>query len=341
MRRGWLGPGRMRQQREFRQHERAPPRDLEAAARARRSSSPGRASRPRPGSVKIGSAAFPESVAARRHLRRRDGGQGRQGHQDSSTSASAASTSPRSRTARSTPCRSTPARSCPTSTPTATAKTPDDVYAALQTAAAAKASRCCSSRRPRTATRSPSPRRRRDKYHLTSIADLKSVASKLTLGAPAQFRTRADGVPGAEERLRRDVRDGSPRSRPAARSPSTALKNGSIDAADIFSTDPAIAKNGFVSLRIPRACSRRRTSCRCSRQKMLTQPMIDACNAVSAKLDTATLAELVAEASERERPGHGRPRAGWRAPGSAEDARSPDRGRFTTARAVNRPRLAP
>ena len=30
-------------------------------------------------------------------------------------------------------------------------------------------------------------------------------------------------------------------------------------------------------------------------QKVLTQPMADACNAVSAKLDTATLAELVAK----------------------------------------------
>ncbi|MFF0793969.1 glycine betaine ABC transporter substrate-binding protein [Streptomyces spiralis] len=32
----------------------------------------------------------------------------------------------------------------------------------------------------------------------------------------------------------------------------TALRNGTVDAADIFSTDPAVSRYGFVSLRDPR-----------------------------------------------------------------------------------------
>src|SRR4051794_13381602 len=37
------------------------------------------------------------------------------------------------------------------------------------------------------------------KYNLTSIADLAAVANKLTLGAPPEFQTRADGVPGLQK----------------------------------------------------------------------------------------------------------------------------------------------
>src|SRR4051794_11243272 len=38
-----------------------------------------------------------------------------------------------------------------------------------------------------------------DKYKLQSIADLASVAGRLTLGGPPEFQTRADGVPGLQK----------------------------------------------------------------------------------------------------------------------------------------------
>ena len=44
------------------------------------------------------------------------------------------------------------------------------------------------------------------KYNLTSIADLSPVASKLTFGAPAQFKTRPDGVPALKSVYGVDVR---------------------------------------------------------------------------------------------------------------------------------------
>src|SRR3954465_2448826 len=37
------------------------------------------------------------------------------------------------------------------------------------------------------------------KYNLKSIADLAAVANKLTLGAPPEFQTRTDGVPGLQK----------------------------------------------------------------------------------------------------------------------------------------------
>jgi osmoprotectant transport system substrate-binding protein len=74
-----------------------------------------------------------------------------------------------------------------------------------------------------------------------------------------------------------------------------ALKNGSIDAADIFSTDPAIVQNHFVSLQDPKSMFAAQNVVPMFKQGVLSQPMKDACDAVSAKLDTATLAKLVAQ----------------------------------------------
>jgi osmoprotectant transport system substrate-binding protein len=132
------------------------------------------------------------------------------------------------------------------------------------------------------------------RYHLTSIADLKDVAGQLTLGAPAQFRTRADGVPALKSVY--GVEFGNFTVTEAGGTVTVnALKNGSIDAADIFSTDPSIVQNHFVSLTDPKSMFAAQNIVPMFSQNVLTQPMKDACDAVSAKLDTATLAKLVAK----------------------------------------------
>ena len=137
-------------------------------------------------------------------------------------------------------------------------------------------------------------RRPRRKYHLTSIADLASVAGSLTLGAPAQFKTRADGVPALKSVYGVTFGTFTPLSAGGTVTVK-ALKSGSIDAADIFSTDPAIVQNGFVSLTDPKSMFAAQNVVPLATQAKLSQPMVDACNAVSAKLDTATLAKLVAD----------------------------------------------
>jgi osmoprotectant transport system substrate-binding protein len=75
----------------------------------------------------------------------------------------------------------------------------------------------------------------------------------------------------------------------------TALRNGTVDAADIFSTDPAIARYGFVSLKDPHHLFAAQNIVPLFKQDVLTQPMADACNAVSARLTTAALGELDAQ----------------------------------------------
>ena len=84
-----------------------------------------------------------------------------------------------------------------------------------------------------------------DKYKLKSIADLKAVANDLTLTAPPEFKGRPQGIPGLEKTYGVTFKSFRPLT---GQGIVQALKNGQADAANIFSTDPAIAANGFVQL---------------------------------------------------------------------------------------------
>jgi osmoprotectant transport system substrate-binding protein len=176
----------------------------------------------------------------------------------------------------------------------ATQKTPDEVYAALQSKAAANGFAVTAFAAAQDSDTITVTKSTADKDHLTSIADLKSVAGGLTLGAPAQFKTRADGVPALKSVY--GVTFGNFKVTQAGGTVTVnALKNGTIDAADIFSTDPAIAKNNFVSLQDPKSMFAAQNIVPLFAQKVVSQPMKDACDAVSAKLDTKTLAGLVTQ----------------------------------------------
>jgi osmoprotectant transport system substrate-binding protein len=178
--------------------------------------------------------------------------------------------------------------------PKATAKSPADVFAALQTAAA-KINLTVLKYAPAqdsdtiTVTQATAA-----KYNLRSIADLAPVAGKLTLGAPAQFKTRPDGVPALKSVYGVQFGTFTPLGTTGTITV-TALKSGSIDGADIFSTDPSIAANNFVSLQDPKSMFAAQNIVPLLTKSKVTSSITDACNAVSAKLDTKTLADLVAK----------------------------------------------
>jgi osmoprotectant transport system substrate-binding protein len=180
--------------------------------------------------------------------------------------------------------------------PKATAKTPGAVYTALQGEVGAAGFAVGKYAAAQDADTITVTKQTADKYKLKTIADLKSVAGQLTLGAPAQFKTRPDGVPALKSVYGVTFGNFTPTDAGGTVTVN-ALKSGSIDAADIFSTDPAIAKNGFVSLQDPKSMFAAQNIVPLFSQKVLSQPMKDACDAVSAKLDTATLARLVSQAS--------------------------------------------
>jgi len=133
-----------------------------------------------------------------------------------------------------------------------------------------------------------------DKYKLKTIADLQPVAKNLILGGPPEWKTRATGVPGLKKlynlefKTFRALDTGGPLS-------VQALKNGQVDAVDLFTTDPSIADNGFVILDDPKSLFAAQNVVPLITKAKVNTVISDALNAVSAKLDTATLGELVKE----------------------------------------------
>jgi osmoprotectant transport system substrate-binding protein len=185
--------------------------------------------------------------------------------------------------------------------PTATAKTPAAVEAALTTAAAAKG----------LVPLSYSPAQDSDtitvtaataaKYNLKSIGDLKSVAGKLTFGAPAGFRTRSDGIPALKSVYGVVFGTFTPLAAGGTVT-QTALKNGTIDAGDIFSTDGSIAANHFVSLTDNKSMFAAQNIVPIFAKDKVTPTITTVSNEVSAKLDTTTLASLDAQVAAGKDP---------------------------------------
>lgn len=81
---------------------------------------------------------------------------------------------------------------------------------------------------------------------LTTVADLKESAGEMTLGAPSEFKERAQGISGLKKTY--GITFKSFRPLKPGQSINGALKNGQIQVANIFSTDPAIIENDFVVL---------------------------------------------------------------------------------------------
>lgn len=132
------------------------------------------------------------------------------------------------------------------------------------------------------------------KDHLTSIGDLAPVAGHLTFGAPAAFQTRPDGIPALKSVY--GVTFGTFTALSASGTVTvTALKNGTIDAGDIFSTDPSFAADGFVALADPKNMFAAQNITPIVATAKLTPTIKATVNAVSAKLTTPVLAQLDAQ----------------------------------------------
>jgi osmoprotectant transport system substrate-binding protein len=130
------------------------------------------------------------------------------------------------------------------------------------------------------------------KYGLKSIADLGPQAKNMTLGGPPEWKTRPTGVPGLKKFYNLDFKTFRPLDAGGPLSVQ-ALKNGQVDAVNLFTTDPSIAANGFVVLDDPKSLFAAQNVVPLITKAKVTSTISDALNAISAKLDTATLGELV------------------------------------------------
>ncbi|QTZ92314.1 ABC transporter substrate-binding protein [Streptomyces auratus] len=94
-------------------------------------------------------------------------------------------------------------------------------------------------------------RRTADRYGLQTLADLRKVNGKLTLGAAAEMKKRVVGVVGLKDRYGVELKEfkALDSSGPLVKG---ALKKGDIDIANVFTTDVDTAENGWVLLADPK-----------------------------------------------------------------------------------------
>ena len=93
-----------------------------------------------------------------------------------------------------------------------------------------------------------------EKWNLKSIADLAAHSPEVKFGAPSEFLNRTEGLPGLKTKYGLDVAPNNFIAISDGGGPATvkALVDGTVTAADIFSTSPAIRKNNLVVLEDPK-----------------------------------------------------------------------------------------
>lgn len=128
-------------------------------------------------------------------------------------------------------------------------------------------------------------------HHLTSIADLKSVAKTMVFGGPPEFQTRVEGLVGLKQRYGLTFKGFlvTDLSGPISLAD---LKSGKIQASDIFTTTPQILADKLVSLADPLNLFAAQNVIPLVYKKGVNAKIIAELNAISAKLTTADLIQM-------------------------------------------------
>ncbi len=128
-------------------------------------------------------------------------------------------------------------------------------------------------------------------HHLSSIADLKAIESQVTIGAAPEFKNRQAGLVGLQKLYGLTLKF-----KPLDEAgPLTiaALNDGTVQAADIYTTDPAVAKYHFVALADPKHLFPAQNVIPIVNKGVATTTVVNTLDAVSAALTTADLVQLV------------------------------------------------
>ena len=129
------------------------------------------------------------------------------------------------------------------------------------------------------------------RHHLSSIAQLKPLAASMVFGAPPEFKTRADGQAGLRHLygLRFKGFDALDESGPITLK---ALTDGTVQAADVFTTTPQILSDHLVSLADPRSDFAAQNVLPLVYRKGVNATIVNTLNAISARLTTAGLLQM-------------------------------------------------
>ena len=129
------------------------------------------------------------------------------------------------------------------------------------------------------------------KYHLKTIADLKPYAASMVLGAPPEFKTRSDGVAGLKATYGLTFKQFDPLDE-AGPITLAALTSGKVQAADVFTTTPAIISDKLVTLADPKSNFAAQNVIPLVNKAAATPTITSTLNEVDSHLTTAALLQM-------------------------------------------------
>ena len=140
---------------------------------------------------------------------------------------------------------------------------------------------------------------RAKKWNLKTIADLAPHSAEVKFAAPSEFQTRPAGLPGLKKNYGLDISPTNFVAISDGGGPATvrALAGGTVTAANIFSTSPAIPKNDFVILEDSKNNFLAGNVVPLVNSQKKSDALKTVLDAVSAKLTTAGLTQLNASVS--------------------------------------------
>lgn len=132
------------------------------------------------------------------------------------------------------------------------------------------------------------------RWNLTSIGDLAAHSGEVKFGAPSEFQNRAQGLPGLKAKYGLDINLDNFVAISDGGGPATirALTSGTVTAANIFSTSPAIPQNDLVVLEDPKNNFLAANVVPLLSSQKKSDSLKTVLDAVSAKLTTQTLVQL-------------------------------------------------
>ncbi|HLS33729.1 MAG TPA: ABC transporter substrate-binding protein [Brevibacterium sp.] len=140
-----------------------------------------------------------------------------------------------------------------------------------------------------------------EEWDLSQIGDLADHGDELTVAGPPEFAERAVGLPGLEETYGVTVESFEPIADGGGPATVDALVNGDVQAANIFTTNPAIESEGLIVLDDPEGHFAAQNVVPVARQDLLTDDAEAALDAVSAELTTEDLIALNLRVSGEEK----------------------------------------
>jgi osmoprotectant transport system substrate-binding protein len=132
------------------------------------------------------------------------------------------------------------------------------------------------------------------RWNLKSIADLAAHSAEVKVGGPSEFQNRVTGLVGLKDKYGLDVAQANFVSISDGGGPATvrALTDGTVTAANIFSTSPAIEQNRLVVLEDPKNVFLAANVVPLVASQKMSDDLKSVLDAVSAKLTTEALIAL-------------------------------------------------